>query len=177
MQRCRLLGYHRLDREQGYKANNRDWDYVSMWVSFQPPRQCTLRMHIHWASFCNKLDQTHIRGRRPEGICLYGLARTVLLIVLTTCIEISYSESSYKKPNTSRGSVRRWHIVDTGEHHSMGISFEVFYHSCSVPVVYCSTLRSSKGGQVNSPHGVREVHAPHVWGACQAHAPPTNSLG
>ena len=170
MQRCRLLGYHRLDREQGYKANNRDWDHVSMWVSFQPPRQCTLRMHIHWASFCNKLDQTHIRGRRPEGICLYGLARSVLPIVITTWIEISYSEPCCKKPNTSSCAqgVRFADNVSLTpeEHYSLGICFIVFYHSCAAPVVYCSTSRSSKGEHVNAPNGVREVHAPHVWGAC-----------
>ena len=29
----------------------------------------------------------------------------------------------------------------------------------------------------NAPHGVREVHAPHVWGRCQAHATLTSPLG
>ena len=29
----------------------------------------------------------------------------------------------------------------------------------------------------NAPHGVREVHAPHAWGTCYAHAPLTNSIG
>ena len=29
----------------------------------------------------------------------------------------------------------------------------------------------------NAPHGVRQVHAPHTWGTCQADVPLTNSLG
>ena len=68
---------------------------------------------------------------------------------------------TYEKPNTSRYAqgVRCadgvW--VTQEEHYSMGICFKV---------LYCSTSRRSKGEQVNAPHGVREVHAPHVWGAC-----------
>ena len=136
------------------------------------PRQCTLRMHIRWACFCNQLGQTHIRGRRPEGTCFYGFARSVLLIVLTTWIEKSYSESSYEKPNPSRydKGVRFADGVSLTqeEHYSVGrlsVSKFFFYHSCAAPVVYCSTSRSSKGEQENAPHGVREVRAPHVLGA------------
>ena len=82
---------------------------------------------------------------------------------------------TYGKPNTSRYAqgVRcaDGASLTQEEHHSMSISFQVFcfYHSCAASVVYCSTPRSSEGEQVNAPHGVREVHAPHAphaRGAC-----------
>ena len=143
MQWCRVRGYHRLGREQGNTANHRDWDYESMLVSFQSLWQCTLRTHIRWASLSNQFGQTHIRGRRPECIRLYGLAQSVLLIVLTTWIEISYSKSSYKKPNISRydKGIRFadgvW--LTQEEHYSTGICFEVFFSS-SMRCSYCVLL-------------------------------------
>ena len=78
MQRSKLRGYHRLGMEQGNTAKKRDWDYASMGLISAPQT-----MH-RWASSCSQLGQTPTRGRRPEGISLHGLARSVLLIVLTT---------------------------------------------------------------------------------------------
>ena len=111
---------------------------------------------------------THSRTA-PRGY-KFRLARSVLFIVLTTWIEISYSESSYKKLNTSRYA-QGVQCADgvsftQEEHNSIGICFEVFYRSCADPAVYCSAPRSSEGEQVNAPHGVREFHAPHAWGNC-----------
>ena len=94
----------------GYRATQQRTEIgiTHVWISLQPRRQCTLRMHSRWASFLSELGQTPSRGRRPKGVCLYGFARSVVLIV-TTCIEMSYSESSYKKLNPSwyapRGAV------------------------------------------------------------------------
>ena len=114
-------------------------------------------MLIRWASLCSQLSRTPTRGRRPECISWYGLARSVLLIVFTTWIEISYSESSYTKPNTgrylvcSRDPMRRWCIVDTGTsfYRYLFWSFFSIIHALLLLCTYCSTTRSSEEEQVN----------------------------
>ena len=128
---------------------------TQVWVSFQPPRQCTLRTHIRWASFVSQLGQIPTRGRRPEGICLYGLARSVFLIVLITSIEIPQSESSYEKPSTSRYAqeVRCADGVSLTqeEHYSMGTCFEVFLiiHALLLLVLlYATKLGGGAGKRV-----------------------------
>ena len=103
-------------------------------------------------------------------VCLYGLARSVLLVVLTTCIEISYSESSYKKPSTSRyaqGVQCADGVSLTQEHYSMGICLKVFvFYHCVIRCSCCVLLYATKLGEGAgklTPWGWWSPRTPHEF--------------
>ena len=150
MQRCGVRGYHRLGREQGNTANNRDGDYVSMWVSFHPP-------NVPWGCiFAGRLLSISLARHTLAD----GAPRVYVYIgwhdpysSLSSPLEsISHSESSYKKPNTSRYSqgVRFADGVSLTqeEHFPTGICFIVFLSfmrfSCCV-LLYVTKLEGGAG--------------------------------
>ena len=165
MQICRVRGSHRLGREQGNTAKNRDWDHACMGLTSAPqtmhPGDAYSLAVFLQSAWPDAHSRTAPRGckfirvgtiRTPH--CPHHLNRNIIFRI------------TYKKPNTSRYAqgVRCADGVSLTqeEHYSIGICFTVFYHSCAAPVVCCSTPRSSEGEQVRAPHGVRELHAPHV---------------
>ena len=103
MQRCRVPGYHRLGREQGTTAKNRDSNYACIGL-ISAPRTMNLKDSYSLVVFLqSNWPDTHSRTA-PRG-CKFvrvGTIRTSLSSPLESKYSTRYSESSYKKPNTSR---------------------------------------------------------------------------